>query len=277
MKIRNAILIIICLITIGSCKSKNERGFEQMMSTEFMQSSALPPPPPPPPTSQTQDMSSQKLIKKGELTISSKDIEVTKTLIYGIVKECNGYVTNENLVKNDVFSYIEISLNIQASQFDNFLLLLDSSKIDIVSRTFSVEDISLKYIDDSTRLQNKKKLEKKYLDLLSRTNDIKNLLEIEDKLEEIQTDIEVKESQLKLLNKKINYSEFFIKIEKDSGFLTKEDKNKFTYRINQGLILGWEGIKIVIVFLILIWPVYAVFAMLFLIIRIMKRRKTKNK
>lgn len=275
MKTKNTLLIIICLIALGSCKNKNELGFEKMVPAEFMQSSALPPPPPPPSAAKTQDLYSQKLVKKGELTISSKDIELTKTLIYRFVKECNGYVTNENLVKNDVFSYIEISLNVQASQFDFFLQLLDSSKINLVSRTFSVDDVSLKYIDDSTRLQNKKKLEKKYLDLLSKTNDIKNLLEIEDKLEEIQTDIEVKESQLKLLDKKIAYSEFNIKIEKTTSDLTYEDSNKFRYKLGKGIIQGWEGFKSVLVFLITIWPLYVLITIVFLAIK--KRKKKKNK
>jgi hypothetical protein len=275
MKTRNTLLIIICLIALGSCKNKNEAYMEKMVSTKFMQSSS-PPPPPPPAAAKTQELYSQKLVKKGELTISSKDIELTKTLIYRFVKECNGYVTNENLVKNDVFSYIEISLNIQASHFDNFLLLLDSSKMNIVSRTFSVEDISLKYIDDSTRLQNKKKLEKKYLDLLSKTNDIKNLLEIEDKLEEIQTDIEVKESQLKLLDKKITYSEFTIRIEKSISNLTYEDSTKFRYKLSKGIIQGWEGIKSVLVFLITIWPLYVLITIIFLVIRKIKKRKNKK-
>lgn len=275
MKTRNTLLIIICLIALGSCKNKNEVFHEKMVSTELMQSLA-PPPPPPPNASKTQEPYTQKLIKKGELTISSNDIELTKKLIYRIVTECNGYVTNENLVKNDFFSYFEISLSIRASHFDNFLLLIDSSKIDVISRTFSVADISLKYIDDSTRLQNKKKLQKKYLDLLSKTNDIKNLLEIEDKLEEIQTDIEIKESQLKLLDKKIAYSEFTIKIEKSTSNLSYEDSNKFMYKISKGIVQGWEGIKSVLVFLFTIWPLYVLIAIIFLLIRQIKKKKIKK-
>ena len=235
------------------------------------------PPPPPPPgvkSASQEKNSSPKLVKKGELTIASNDLEATKALIYKFVKECNGYVTNENLVKDEIFAHIEMSLNVQASHFEMFLKLLDSSKVNIVSSTFSVEDVSLKYIDDSTRLQNKKKLEQKYRDLLSRAKDMKDLLEIEDKLEEIQTEIEVRESQLKMLDKQIAYSEFTVKIEKDNVYLPYNARSKFTYRLGQGIVAGWDGVKSMVIFLFSIWPLYLLIALVvFAIKAIIKRRK----
>ena len=281
MKTRINLLIVICIIAFASCKNKKEAMVENVNApAELMQisrESAPPPPPPPPQTSaKSKGLYSQKLIKNGELTISSKDIELTKALIYRFVKDCNGYVTNENLVKNEGSSYLEISLNIQASHFDNFLQLLDSSKLNIVSSTYSVNDISLKYIDDSTRLQNKKKLEKKYLDLLSKTNDIKSLLDIEEKLEEIQSDIEVKEGQLKLLDKQIAFSEFTLKIEKSISNLSYDDSNKFMYKVGKGIVQGWDGIKSVLVFFITIWPLYVLITIILLFIRQLKKKKSKQ-
>jgi hypothetical protein len=234
------------------------------------------PPPPPPPPSAKQEAYSPKLVKKGALSIASRDIESTKTVLYGFVKACNGYVTNENLVRNEFCNYYDISLNIDASRFDRFLQMLDSSGMNIVSRTFSVEDVSLKYIDDSTRLQNKKKLEKKYLELLSKTNDIKSILEIEDKLEEIQTDIESKEGQMKLLEKQLAYSEFTVKIERDIVNLSYDDRTKFIYKIKEGIVRGWEGMKTMLVALVSLWPLFVIIALLIAGIKAMIRRRRKH-
>ena len=134
----------------------------------------------------------------------------------------------------------------------------------------------MQYIDDSTRLFNKKKLENKYLDLLSKTNDIKNIIEIEEKLEEIQTDIEVKESQLKILDKIIAYSEFKIKIEKDINNLTYEDRAKFTNKLGQGVIRGWEGMKTMVIFMFSIWPLYILIALIYFATKfVIKKRKRR--
>jgi hypothetical protein len=149
--------------------------------------------------------------------------------------------------------------------------------MNIVSRTFSVEDVTLKYIDDSTRLQNKKKLEKKYLDLLSKTNDIRNILEIEDKLEEIQTDIEVKEGQMKMLNKQIAYSAFEIKIEQDIVDASYQDRKKFSYMLKQAVVRGWEGVRLAAIGLVSFWPLWVLIGVLVAAIKIFIRRRKNPK
>ena len=103
---------------------------------------------------------------------------------------------------------------------------------------------------------------------------MKDLLEIEDKLEEIQTEIEVRESQLKMLDKQIAYSEFTVKIEKDNVYLPYNARSKFTYRLGQGIVAGWDGVKSMVIFLFSIWPLYLLIALVvFAIKAIIKRRK----
>jgi len=275
MKAKTILVLVISIFALISCRNK-DGNMEKEVFTEMMVAPGSDVPPPPPP-SENQEQYNPKLIKKGELTISSKNIELTKELVYRLAKECNGYVINENFSNNDYYSSFDISLKIKASYFDLFLKKLDSSEINIVSRTFSVEDVTMKYIDDSTRLFNKKKLEGKYLELLAKTNDTKNLLEIEEKLEEIQTDIEVKENQLKVLDKQIAFSEFKIKIEKDITNLTYEDRNKFTYKLSQGIVQGWEGTKVIVIFFFSIWPLYILIALIYIVLKVIIKKRKKKK
>ena len=67
-------------------------------------------------------------------------------------------------------------------------------------------------------------------------------------------------SQLKLLDKQIAYSEFTVKIEKDVVDLPYDARTNFTYKLGQGLVARWEGLKSMIVFLISIWPLYLLIA-----------------
>jgi hypothetical protein len=280
MKRKTIFFLVFCFFAAISCKNHDSaRGFtmQDKPVINAMNIASEAPPPPPPPEAIKINRYSPKLVKKGELIISTDDIESAKTLLYGFIRKCNGYVTTENLAKNDYTTCYDISLNIQASCFDLFLHLLDSARLNIVAKNFSVEDVSLNYIDDSTRLQNKKKLETRYTDLLSKTKDIKDVLEIEEKLEEIQSDIEVKESQLKLLDKQIAFSEFTVKIEKEATHVSFDDRTRFTYKLWQGIVLGWDGIKSVIVILFSIWPLYFLVAILIIVIKYFKRKRKQNK
>lgn len=275
--------ILLIIFFFGSSCSRNEGSLKSEVNAEFVDVYESAPPPsrvngsPMDAYNPKQETYNPKLIKKGELAISSDSIEVTKSILYGFVKACNGNISNENLVKSGNTVFYEIGLNVQASEFDKFLKMVDSSGMNIVSRSFSVEDITLQYIDDSTRLQNKKKLEKKYLDLLSRVNDMKSILEIESKIEEIRTDIESKERQLKYLDTKVAYSDFNVRIEMDKVNLTFDERNEFTYRIGHGIINGWQGMKEFLIFLVTIWPVYIFAAGIIYLIRFLIRRRRKNK
>jgi len=276
MKRKLILLLTICLLAVVSC-SKTESGKkEALMEKDFaFEGMSVPGIPPPPPPSSGQGQYNPKRIKNGVLSITSSDIESTKTLVYEFVKKCSGYVVKENLVREDPGSYYEILLSIEASHFDRFLNMLDSSDLNIVSRSFSIEDVTLKFIDDSTRLDNKKKLLKRYLDLLSKTKDIKDIIEVEEKLEEIQTDIEVKEGQLKLLEKQVAFSELVLRIEKSTDNLTFDQRNKYTYKLGQAIIRGWLGVKELIIFFISLWPLYLLGAILFIWIIWIKRRRRK--
>jgi hypothetical protein len=277
MKTKHLLVFVIFLLVLVSCRDKSERMISKAVDSSPAEMMIAPPPPPLPPGSEEQGSYNPKLVKKGELTISSKDIEATKSCIYAIVNSCRGNITGEKMHKDELVFYIEINLTVQAGFFDRFLNRLDSAKLNIVTRNFTVEDVSMKYIDDSTRLQNKKRLEKKYLELLSKTNDVAELLAIEEKLESVQSDIESREAQLKVLNKKIAYSEFSITIEKYAPGLAFEERNIFSNRLRAGLIQGWDGVKGFMVFLLTIWPLYLFAVIIVVVVKFIVRRRKKKK
>jgi hypothetical protein len=230
---------------------------------------------PPMLASTVQDKYNPKLIKKGSLVISSVNIEQTKNLIYDFVKRCKGKIISESLEANDPYSYYQIVLNVDASLFDKFFILIDSAKLNITAKTFSTEDVTMVYIDNTTRLENKKKLEKRYLELLSKTKDIKDMLDIEEKLEGIRSDIESRESQMKVMDKQIAYSEIHLKLEKKSINLTYYEKNKYSYKLLQGLASGWQGIKSAMIFLFSIWPLYFLAFGVYYLIRFLRNKRKK--
>jgi hypothetical protein len=268
----------VVFLSVSACnRSGSSDSFAKSANYEVSQMESAVPPPPPGSSTTNQSNYNPKLIKTGNLTISSNAIEETRKTLYELVKACKGNISNEELVKSDFSTYYEIQLNVEATHFDEFLRLIDSVGLNIVSRSFSVEDISMRYIDDSTRSQNKKKLEQKYLYLLSKAADMRSTLDIEAKIEEIRTDIEVKEGQLKLLDKQVAYSDFSVRIETDNLNLSNSTRNKFTHRIGKGLSNGWYGLKEFLIFLVTIWPVYIVIAGFIYLIRYIIRRKRKNK
>lgn len=138
-----------------------------------------------------------KLIKRGSLTIATNDIDKTKEQLYTFVKKCQGYIEKENMYSRGANSYCQFTVNVKASEFDHFIALADSGELNVINKSFSVDDVTASYIDDSTRLENKKRLEKRYLELLNKASEMKEILEIEEKLEVLRSDIESRQNQMK--------------------------------------------------------------------------------
>jgi hypothetical protein len=220
------------------------------------------------------DASQTKLIKSGNLTILSKNIEKDKNLINSIVQQCNGSILVETFEKSDESNVISYSIRakIVSDCYELFQNLIDSSKLDISYKSFEIQDVTAEFIDNAKRLETKKKLETRYYELLKQAKTVNDVIKIEDKLSTIRADIETQEGQFKVLNNEIDYSHFSIRIEQKQTEVVP--KSSYLKSIFDGIKQGWEFAKNIVVFLIIIWPVYILAGIgLFIFFKIRKKRK----
>jgi len=80
---------------------------------------------------------------------------------------------------------------------------------------------------------------------------------------------------MKVMEKQIAFSEVHITIEKRIVNVTFDEKNKYSYKLKQGLLSGWQGIKSTIIFLFSIWPFYLLIILCYFIIRYVKNKSKK--
>jgi len=291
MKIKHFFLVTSCVFVIAACgkKADNQAAAVSATMERISDPSDAPPPPPPPPPPPAECVSqvnfiapetaeyNPKLIKSADLRIITKDIAGTKKVVRAIAAKCKGVIMREYAVSAGPDVYSEISLSVKAVNFDRFMSLIDSSTLEIASRSVSISDVTMQYVDDSARLANKKQLEKSYIRLLSRAQKIGDIIEIEEKIEEVRSDIESKESQFKALKFKVAYSEVYLKIEKETNKEIKHDKGKYGTDLSNGFEKGWDDLKSFIVDVISIWPVYLlVLAIAYFVWLFVKRRRNKK-
>lgn len=290
MKIKHFFLVTSCVLVIAACGKKTDNQAAAVSATmeRISDPSDAPPPPPPPPppaecVSQVQYVDpgtaqyNPKLIKSADLRIITKDIVCSKKIVHAIAAKCKGIIMREFAVTEGPEVYSEISLSVKGATFDQFMSLIDSSTLEIASRSVSVSDVTMQYVDDSARLANKKQLEKTYIRLLSHAQKIADIIEIEEKIEEVRSDIESKESQFKALKFKVAYSEIYLKIEKETNKEIKHDKGKYGSDLSNGFAKGWDDLKSFFVNVVSIWPIYIlVLAIAFVVWIIIKRRRKRK-
>ncbi|MGN8067905.1 DUF4349 domain-containing protein [Mucilaginibacter sp. 22184] len=215
----------------------------------------------------------KKIIKSGTIEFEASNINTARKRILQALKKYGGYVDEDNQTTNSDINRKEYNLKISipARYFDFLVDSVSASADKIDTKNISVTDVTTRYIDMKTRLDNKKILENRYLELLKKGTKISDLLEIENKLTEIRSDIESSQGQLNYLNKQIAYSSF------DITFYTKATTqnidDRFTNKFKTSIIAGWDTLKNLFFGIISIWPLLVITAIIYWMFKAWRKRR----
>lgn len=178
----------------------------------------------------------RKIIKEGNITFETLNLEKTKNALLEKVKNLGGYISNENAYTYDNKTEYSVTIKIPAENFDSLLAMLatDAAKLD--NKNMFLMDVTEEYIDVESRIKTKKELENRYLELLKQATKVEELLNIERELAVLRGDIESFEGRLKFLNSQITMSSLTVTFyEKNSiGF-------GFMHKFKSALKKGWTN------------------------------------
>jgi len=227
-------------------------------------------------TSQIRD-TTKKIIKTGTIQFEASNINAARKKILQSLKKYGGYVDEDNQTTNSDINRKEYNLKISipAKYFDFLVDSVSASADKIDTKNISITDVTTRYIDMKTRLDNKKILETRYLELLKKGTKISDLLEIENKLTEIRSDIESAQGQLNYLNKQVAYSSL------DITFYTKATTqnvdDQFTYKFKSSITTGWVFLKNLFFGIISIWPLLVIAGIIYFMLKSWRKRRRVKK
>ncbi len=221
---------------------------------------------------------SKKIIKEGEIRLETNDLIKARKALTDSLKKIGGYVEEENQNNNagsDIKEYT-FKVRIPAQNFDRFLGAVSSSADRVESKSIRVKDVTTEFIDVTTRLDNKKLLENRYKGLLAKASKMSDVLEVENKLNEIRTDIETTQGQLNYLNKQIAYSSLQVTFFTRSAD-AKNDGNGFGYKLKMAVSNSWDLLQNIFFGTITAWPVILISVIVIFVLRKwLRRRKARQ-
>ncbi len=225
----------------------------------------------PPSPSQT---TSQKIIKTGNLRFETQDLAKTHQKILDAVRNAKGYVQRDNTGKNYNSHYQNLTIRIPSESFDTVIQTISDGVTYFEEKTISQRDVTEEFVDLNARLKAKRTLEKRYLELLSKAKDVKEMLEIERELSKIREEIEAREGRLQYLQNQVSESTitiYFYKTTSERGVTIS-----YGSKMVNALKNGWNGISEFFLGLLHVWPfIILVVLGVFMIRRWMKKRKKK--
>ncbi len=276
---KQIILAITIIISIVSCQKEYDspKAYalaeveEEMMPITYMESPKEPNDIP----NKEDKVDKKKIIKDGRIGIEVSELEVKKHIVDSIVIKYDAYYANDSYENTDWESSYSLKIRIPSISFEHFIKDIESGNGKILYKEIDARDVTTEFIDLESRLGNKKNYLKRYNDLLIQAKNVKEILEIEEKIRVLEEEIESTTGKLKYLIDLVDFSTLELSISKPKDFkYNPDDRDKFTEQLKQSLSKGWYGFVDLLLFMIKIWPTWI---LVFVIIFLWKRYKIKKK
>ncbi len=216
----------------------------------------------------------KKLIKNGEVGFQVNSLAATKQKIVGALKANGGYIAKENSYDYSNNPTDELIVRVPAKDFDKFMaeVLNGVEKVDY--KRVDIEDVTEQFVDIEARLKTKRQLEAKYSELLTKANNMDDILKINKEMEIIREDIESSEGRLKYLSNQVGYSTLKINYyeqKSSSGF-------NFGGKLGNALKDGSTGFLWFLIIMVQLWPLWLISGLVwwFIVWLIRRNRRKRN-
>ena len=288
------ILCLVLVFSLAACSSSdkaatNETGSAQYFSfatdSADQEISLYSAPEEEKPAESTADKSNEKIIKTVELSVQTKEYEAYIAALTASVSAAGGYVENSKTDMGGYYNsnrYATYVVRIPADKLDSFVSSAEE-KGKIVSKTEKQENVTLEYVDLESRIEAYKTEKETLTNLLEKAASLENVLAIQERLSEVNYQIESYTSQLNVLANRVSYSTVTLNINEvervteEKPTLWTQIKNRFFDNLDslvdslRSLVVGIVGgIPVILPVGILI------FAAALIIKRIIKKRKSKK-
>jgi len=216
----------------------------------------------------------KKIIKNAHVTLELKDYNAYNSLLHNKLKSYGAYVAQEQQTESDDQIANVITIKVPVDRFDDLMNSLPGEGIKVLEKTVSTEDVTGEVVDTKARIEAKKEVRARYLDLLKGAKNMKDILEVENEINSIQEEIESATGRVNYLTHSAAYSTINLRYYQFlNGATSKDIEPGFLSNVAEAFKTGSSVITNLILFFISIWPV--VIAGIFLIVYLKKMKSKK--
>lgn len=209
----------------------------------------------------------RKLVRNGTMAFEVEDITTTRQKVSLLATEFGGYIFSEK--RNNTRH--EQVVRIPGDRFDEFISKVEGFAKTIDDEDFSSEDITEQFVDLETRLVAKKELEARFREIVKQAKTIEEILEVEQQIGYVHSEIEQIEGKLNYMSSKTSYSTITLNYYQPGVPIELPGTGtKFV----MSFLDGWSGLVAFLVGITSVWPfIFVMCGSTWLIVRY-KRRET---
>lgn len=219
----------------------------------------------------------KKITRTAQMNIEVKELDNFIRTIKNEVNRISGYVNSENKSVYDNLSSATLVVKVPAQSLDSFIAVIDANG-KVTTQQVDTDDISAGYADNEAKIKSLETEQETLLKLLEKAESLDNVIQLQDKLTEIRSQLDYYKSMKKMMDNEVEYSCVTIyaneskRTVRTDGSFFSQVKEKF---LNSIYSIGDFLREFAVNFLGAI-PYLAIIAVIVILIIIIIKRKKKN-
>ncbi|MBS1563837.1 MAG: DUF4349 domain-containing protein [Bacteroidetes bacterium] len=210
----------------------------------------------------------KRIVKNASLVLEVKNFKTFNDQLHAGVKESGGYISQEEQTQSDYRIENVLTIRVPVAQFDNAVdRITPGGKL--VEKKINADDVTGELVDTKSRLETRKMVRLRYLDMLKQAKSRQEILEVQNEINSMQEQEEAAAGRIQYLSHASSYSTihltFYELLNGSTG--TTAPEPSFGTRILEAFTNGVKWIGGLLVTLVPIWPLWLSIAIAWWIIK----------
>ena len=145
----------------------------------------------------------RKLVRTATLGLIVKTPAETGEKIVQLAQGAGGFLVTSNVNGGADAISASLTIRVPAATFDEVRAQIRKLGLRVENESIEAQDVTKQYVDHEARLRNLRAEEQQYLGILRKAANVKDTLEVSDKLNEIRGAIEERQAEFEVLSKQV--------------------------------------------------------------------------
>jgi hypothetical protein len=199
----------------------------------------------------------KKIVKTADLKLEIKNFRSYNDRLRQLVRQSGGYIAQEQ--QNQSVYNIEntVTIKVPVDRFDAVMTEIASDSDKLVEKKVGSEDVTMQIVDTKSRLEAKKEVRERYLELLKQAKNMKDILAVQSEINDIQEQMEEASGRISFLGHSAAFSTISLDFYQVLIASTPEDATpSFFHKIKEAFRGGWDWCSSLLLGLISLWPLW---------------------
>lgn len=157
------------------------------------------------------DIIDRKIISTASLTLEVKSVEKASDDILKIVEASQGFISDSSTYDSGGSKNARMTIKVPQKNFYSTIAQIEALGTE-KSREISGQDVTEEWIDVGARLDNLKKQEARFQEILKNASTVKDVLEVERELERVRGEIESLTGRMNYLNQSVEMATITVNV-----------------------------------------------------------------